>query len=354
MDIYRETTLTQAGLEEYTRVQHSQQASYAQSEGYHSYVSSVDSTTNTPFLDRYELKFKIFIILRNYGSNSFSNFRLRRDSEAVVQRPTSNWEEGSREGRDSVVTTSSGSASSSETLKWHGSMSDVSVSSGMPSRQVNTDRWHHSSMSDVSSVNGGIPPQQSSHVHDKWQGSMSDVSTTEVTPTKSRHSEKWSDKWQASMNDRNKQTGRTSLPPVISHCTSSIEVCQTNSSSNQESKWQESNIDEETLERSKSLQWNQTEKFLGVQPMVQSPTRSQTGPTSPHNQDWNPLHGSMSDVSLVNGVQGNKQLIAHSARVKTPQRHHSESVLYLDRERNQRKLYHMSTTQPGDVSPTSR
>lgn len=52
VDLYRETTLTQAGLEEYTRVQHSQQASYAQSEGYHSYVSSVDSTTNTPFLDR--------------------------------------------------------------------------------------------------------------------------------------------------------------------------------------------------------------------------------------------------------------------------------------------------------------
>lgn len=52
VDLYRETTLTQAGLEEYTRVQHSQQASYAQSEGYHSYVSSVDSTTTTPFLDR--------------------------------------------------------------------------------------------------------------------------------------------------------------------------------------------------------------------------------------------------------------------------------------------------------------
>ncbi|GLH10479.1 protein Shroom, partial [Gryllus bimaculatus] len=34
-----------------------------------------------------------------------------------------------RPGRDSVVTTSSGSASSSETLKWHGSLSDVSVAS---------------------------------------------------------------------------------------------------------------------------------------------------------------------------------------------------------------------------------
>lgn len=108
--------LTQAELEEYTRSyeeghhhhhhhnhqhnHHQKQASYAQSEGYHSYVSSSDSTS-TPFLDR-----------------------LRRDSEAVAGNRT--WGE---EGRDSVVTTSSGSASSSETLKWHGSMSDVSVAS---------------------------------------------------------------------------------------------------------------------------------------------------------------------------------------------------------------------------------
>ncbi|KAF7265264.1 hypothetical protein GWI33_021258 [Rhynchophorus ferrugineus] len=85
-----------------THIHHQKQVSYAQSEGYHSYVSSTDSSS-TPFLDR-----------------------LRRDSEAVVQRPNSSstWEEESscsrREGgRDSVVTTSSGSASSSETLKWH-------------------------------------------------------------------------------------------------------------------------------------------------------------------------------------------------------------------------------------------
>lgn len=50
--MYRETSLTEAGLDEYGMVQHAQQASYAQSEGYHSYVSSVDSTTTTPFLDR--------------------------------------------------------------------------------------------------------------------------------------------------------------------------------------------------------------------------------------------------------------------------------------------------------------
>uniref|UniRef100_A0A182ULG9 Uncharacterized protein n=1 Tax=Anopheles melas TaxID=34690 RepID=A0A182ULG9_9DIPT len=53
------TILTQAGLEEYSRAyyeqtamyHHQKQSSYAQSEGYHSYVSSSDSSS-TPFLDR--------------------------------------------------------------------------------------------------------------------------------------------------------------------------------------------------------------------------------------------------------------------------------------------------------------
>lgn len=120
--------LTQADLEEYTRTyedelshQHQKQPSYAQSEGYHSYVSSTDSTA-TPFLDR-----------------------LRRDSEAVVSRPQSVWDDNSEqereirhEGRDSVVTTSSGSVSSSETLKWHGSMSDVSVASSSCTHLANS------------------------------------------------------------------------------------------------------------------------------------------------------------------------------------------------------------------------
>lgn len=118
---------------------HQKQISYAQSEGYHSYVSSTDSTS-TPFLDR-----------------------LRRDSEAVAARPHSSntWDELSDQenckGRDSVVTTSSGSASSSETLKWHGSMSDVSVASSCThsnssisrqliahSARVQTPQRHHS------------------------------------------------------------------------------------------------------------------------------------------------------------------------------------------------------------------
>lgn len=53
-------SLTQAELEEYSRsyfgqqvFHHQKQSSYAQSEGYHSYVSSSDSSSATPFLDRY-------------------------------------------------------------------------------------------------------------------------------------------------------------------------------------------------------------------------------------------------------------------------------------------------------------
>ncbi|KAH0535885.1 hypothetical protein KQX54_019858 [Cotesia glomerata] len=392
VDIYRETALTQAGLEEYTRVQHSQQASYAQSEGYHSYVSSVDSTTNTPFLDR-----------------------LRRDSEAVAQRAAPSWEETSREGRDSVVTTSSGgSASSSETLKWHGSMSDVSVSSGLPTRQVNGgDVWPHGSMSDVSSINGsGIQKHTIPHDsdHDKWQGSMSDVSSSlMISSSKLRlnninnsnnsnnnsnnnsinsngsisiknNDNKWQEnKWQATMNDRNcKQiSSRTSLPSVISHYASVNDVCQA-SSGRDAGKWQESSIDEETLDKSKGIQrgwescinvdqarYNHNSRPIPQSSMSQSQTQAQTqsqsqSQTQQGSDDWNPLHGSMSDVSQANISihPSSKQLIAHSARVQTPQRHHSESVLYLDRERTLRKLYPVSTGQrdePGQtrISPVS-
>lgn len=264
------------------------------------------------------------------------------------------WEDTSREGRDSVVTTSSGSASSSETLKWHGSMSDVSVSSGMPPRQVASDRWHHGSMSDVSSVNGGIITQKSNtNCHEKWQSSMSDVSTSGMTKG-GKHS---LDKWQTSMNDRNKQgQGRPSLPAVINHCTTSAsisDICQT--SAVRESKWQESNIDNDSLnDRSQMSQWDISDRLENdkyAQPMPQSPTRQQVvSPQSPEN--W--MHGSMSDVSQTNGLQCSKQLIAHSARVQTPQRHHSESVLYWDRERNQRKLYPVSTTQPQESTQSSR
>ncbi|XP_024082847.1 uncharacterized protein LOC106663408 isoform X2 [Cimex lectularius] len=111
-----QTSLTRAELEQYTRAyedvrppSHSQQPSYAQSEGYHSYVSSADSTTTTPFLDK-----------------------LRRENV-----------ETSGGGRES----SASSGSSSETLKWHGSMSDVSTSHTQHiahSARVPMPQRHHS------------------------------------------------------------------------------------------------------------------------------------------------------------------------------------------------------------------
>lgn len=234
-------------------------------------------------------------------------------------------------------------------------MSDISVSSGMPPRQGASDRWHHGSMSDVSSVNGGILTQKPNNVcHEKWQSSMSDVSTSGMG-SKGRHN---LDKWQTSMNDRNKQgQGRTSLPAVIGHCTTTStpmsDICQT---SIRESKWQESNIDDESLnERSQANQWDNSSRLESDKYAPQSPTRQQLGTTSPQSsENWNVIHGSMSDVSQSNGIQCSKQLIAHSARVQTPQRHHSESVLYLDRERSQRKLYPISTTQPQESTQSSR
>ncbi|XP_046608221.1 uncharacterized protein LOC124299218 [Neodiprion virginianus] len=281
VDLYQESALTQAGLEEYARVQHSQQASYAQSEGYHSYVSSVDSTTNTPFLDR-----------------------LRRDSEAVAQRAASSWEDA-REGRDSVVTTSSGSASSSETLKWHGSMSDVSVASGLPARQVGLpEKWlHHGSMSDVSIISP--QKQQSSNLRDqhKWQGSLSDVSSAKNARKQ--------EKWQNSMNDRNKRAGRA-VPENVEDVAT---------------EWQETGTDGKIWPEN-----NVAEKYV-----------HHSQPTPQSSDEWIPHHGSMSDLSTA-GLQSSKQLIAHSARVQTPQRHHSESVLYLDRERSQRKLQYAGGT----------
>ncbi|XP_023248339.1 protein Shroom [Copidosoma floridanum] len=308
VELYDENDLTQTGLEEYTTVQHSQQASYAQSEGYHSYVSSVDSTTTTPFLDR-----------------------LRRDSEAVAQRPLTSWEDGSsREGRDSVVTTSSGSASSSETLKWHGSMSDVSVSSGMPASRssgMTQDRWHHGSMSDISSINGGACPQIMANngsgiksgvdENDKWHAADSMIDNHHHHSHTKSNNRLSRDSWQVSMNDRNKELANVAADDEKS------------------APWDQQQQGNHSL--SKSYHSVADRSSLIVDQTVQA-------------NDWeNSIHSSMSDVSQTTngsspGAPTSKQLIAHSARVQTPQRHHSESVLYLDRERSQRKLYPVSTT----------
>ncbi|XP_058453199.1 protein Shroom isoform X2 [Malaya genurostris] len=111
------SNLTQAGLEEYSRsyyeqtmYHHQKQSSYAQSEGYHSYVSSSDSSS-TPFLDR-----------------------LRQDSDLLLSRSAHTWSQQdlqqlSASNNSIADNNSSESTSSTETLKWLGSMSDVSEAS---------------------------------------------------------------------------------------------------------------------------------------------------------------------------------------------------------------------------------
>ncbi|XP_017482937.1 PREDICTED: protein Shroom-like, partial [Rhagoletis zephyria] len=148
-DMSDQCSLTQAGLEEYNirassyydqpamLFHHQKQSSYAQSEGYHSYVSSSDSSSATPFLDR-----------------------LRQESEMLSRQSSHHWSQNDLSsvscasmapsptplllatiGRDVALTggssgsnqqqhnNSSESTSSTETLKWLGSMSDVSEAS---------------------------------------------------------------------------------------------------------------------------------------------------------------------------------------------------------------------------------
>ncbi|XP_015122984.1 uncharacterized protein LOC107045283 [Diachasma alloeum] len=285
IDCYSGTTLTQEGLDDYTRVEHAQQASYAQSEGYHSYVSSLDSTTNTPFLDR-----------------------LRRDSEAVTHRSNlSNWEDISHEGRDSVVTTSSGgSASSSETLKWHGSLSDVSISSGLQARRLNSENWKHTSISDVSSVDVDESIQKLTRANDcKCQSSKTKLNGKST-----------------------KVIGNTEcLSGVISQCTFvNNGTCQMPL------------ISKDDYTGDGYFNRSETNSLLHTTSVSKSSANE-------HKEDWD-----INEDGVPNGDQINvtvngtsKQLIAHSSRVQTPQRHHSESILYLDKKRNQRKFHPLSS-----------
>ncbi|XP_062548795.1 protein Shroom isoform X2 [Armigeres subalbatus] len=111
------SNLTQAGLEEYSRsyyeqtvqmYHHQKQSSYAQSEGYHSYVSSSDSSS-TPFLDRLRQDSELLLSSRNWSQQDLQQLSSSNNSIADNN--------------------SSESTSSTETLKWLGSMSDVSEAS---------------------------------------------------------------------------------------------------------------------------------------------------------------------------------------------------------------------------------
>ncbi|KAL5285823.1 SHROOM2 family protein [Megaselia abdita] len=150
--------LTQAGLEEYNNhssyydqpvFHHQKQSSYAQSEGYHSYVSSSDSSSATPFLDR--LRQESDLLSRqshHWSQNDLSTASSITNLTNVVTTSgsisgssgigggnsgngnpaKSNIINSSTINSNNIVgeNNSSESTSSTETLKWLGSMSDVS------------------------------------------------------------------------------------------------------------------------------------------------------------------------------------------------------------------------------------
>ncbi|XP_050522811.1 uncharacterized protein LOC126895228 isoform X2 [Daktulosphaira vitifoliae] len=143
--IYEEKSTSQISLTEKVVPSHQHQTSYAQSEGYHSYVSSTDSTS-TPFLDR-----------------------LRRENESVVV--VSKDSEKPTQGRDS----SASSGSSSETLKWHGSNSDLStVSNG--GHRVTTQHIAHSAKVSAPQRHHSETVQS---VTENWSGNQENRSSTQ-------------------------------------------------------------------------------------------------------------------------------------------------------------------------------
>ncbi|XP_037942007.1 protein Shroom-like [Teleopsis dalmanni] len=147
-DMSDQCSLTQAGLEEYNirassyydqpvLFHHQKQSSYAQSEGYHSYVSSSDSSSATPFLDR--LRQESDLLSRqshHWSQNDLSS--VSGSSVAPSPTPLLLNPKHERSANEDVDThhlshqqqnNSSESTSSTETLKWLGSMSDVSEAS---------------------------------------------------------------------------------------------------------------------------------------------------------------------------------------------------------------------------------
>jgi len=196
--IYEEKSTSQISLTEKTAPSHQHQTSYAQSEGYHSYVSSTDSTS-TPFLDRYIIKFNWKIIREQpvFGLSVTPLWyfcRLRRDSESAAVVVISKDSEKpvaaiTAQGRDS----SASSGSSSETLKWHGSNSDLSTVSSSGHRgttqliahsaKVSAPQRHHSeSVLSVTDGWSGVSVQEHRVGNQRNLRKLFPVSTYTVQP----------------------------------------------------------------------------------------------------------------------------------------------------------------------------
>lgn len=122
--------LTQEDLELYTKKYEELMTQYPQSEGYHSYISSDSSSyisSGTPFLDQ----------LRRESENNqqfWAGDKITCDPNdplfGLICGQLGTAAVSGRESVTTVVTNSSSNSSGNETLKWHGSTSDISLASG--------------------------------------------------------------------------------------------------------------------------------------------------------------------------------------------------------------------------------
>lgn len=143
--------LTQEDLELYAKKYEEMRSQYAQSEGYHSYISSECSSyigSGTPFLDQ---------LRRESESNTqFWAGDMFDPNDPLYSSVIGALAPSGRESVTTVVTNSSSNSSGTETLKWHGSNSDVSSNMSHPlstSSSNNQSSWETNSTASSSGNN---------------------------------------------------------------------------------------------------------------------------------------------------------------------------------------------------------
>ncbi|KAH8261161.1 hypothetical protein KR044_004172, partial [Drosophila immigrans] len=171
--------LTQAGLEEYnirassyydqTTFHHQKQASYAQSEGYHSYVSSSDSTSATPFLDK--LRQESDLLSRqshHWSENDLSS--VCSNSVAPSPIPLLGRQCSSRSSSGGNISNSNSNSTSNSLAQHHHSSANSNHSPNSNSNNIN-----HNNNSNSNNNNNSSESTSSTETL-KWLGSMSDIS----------------------------------------------------------------------------------------------------------------------------------------------------------------------------------
>lgn len=166
--------LTQEDLELYTKKYEELITQYPQSEGYHSYISSDSSSyisSGTPFLDQLRRESENNQQFWS-GDKSLSIAALSGICDpndplfGLIGGQLASAGVSGRESVTTVVTNSSSNSSGTETLKWHGSTSDISLASGVSGLSALKHNSHFSSSrKNGSGVNKGWTNEQQNIAH---------------------------------------------------------------------------------------------------------------------------------------------------------------------------------------------